>query len=42
MWLEFVLAVTKVACVSILPSHSASFLQVTSAVARKKRLEEQY
>lgn len=42
MWLEFVLAVTKIACVSILPSHAAAALQVTSAVARKTWLEEQH
>lgn len=39
MWLDFVLAVPKIVCVSILPSHSASSSQVTSAVARKKWLE---
>lgn len=42
MWLEFGLAVAPIACVSILPSRSASSSQVTSAVARKKCLEEQY
>lgn len=36
MWLEFVLAVIKIACVSILPSHSTS---PPHPVAHKKWLE---